>query len=181
LKKIILLTLLAASLMASQNNDYVTLSGGQSNIKTYSTSTGAVTAKGKTDGEEVTLTLGHKYDDYARFSASFQLLNKSDTVKSAGSFTMAYDLLFPISTSGISLFVGPLIGYTLFETNSNRLNGLHYGVEAGALFEFADNWAIELGYKYFKETGSQEGTLAKVEFDNMQTFYLGASYYFSYE
>jgi hypothetical protein len=167
--------------MASQNSDYVTLSGGQSNIETYTTLTGASASKGKTDGGEVTLTLGHKYEDSARFSASFQLLNKSDSVKSAGTFTMAYDALFPISTSGLTLFVGPLLGYTQYETSLNNLNGLHYGAEAGALFEFADCWAVELGYKYFKESASEQGSLAKVEFDNMQTFYFGASYYFSYE
>jgi opacity protein-like surface antigen len=165
--------------MASQNNDYVSISGGVSKISTI-TSNGNTFDRNRNDGTSVTLSLGHRYES-GRFNASYTYVDHdSDSVKEVGAFNFAYDFMFPLSTSGISLFVGPTLGYSWYEDNSVNLSGLHYGGELGMTYDVFNNWSIELGYKYFNETASKEGTLGEVEYDDFQTLYIGVNYYFSY-
>ena len=179
MKKIITLGLLTVSLMASQNNDYVSVSGGIVKVSTVESKTSSFT-RDSNDGAAVTLSLGHKYDS-GRFNASYTFVNhNSSTVKQVSAFSLAYDFVFPISTSGVALFIGPVVGYSWYEDNSVNLDGLHYGVELGSTYDITDNWSIELGYKYYNETASKEGLTSKVEYDDLQTLYFGVNYYFSY-
>ena len=179
MKKIITLGLLTISLMASQNNDYVSLSGGVSQLSTIQTTTNSF-QRNSSDGAAMTLTFGHKYES-GRFNASYTFVNHDTiTVKEVSAFNFAYDFTFPISTSGVVLFAGPVIGYSWYEDTSVNLDGMHYGAEFGTFYDITENFSVELGYKYFKETASKEGTSSKVEYDDLQTLYLGINYYFSY-
>lgn len=181
MKKIITLSLLTISLMASQNNDYIGLSGGVSKLSTVQTTTTSSSLQNdSSDGVAMTLTFGHKYES-GRFNASYTFVNHDTTVvKQVSAFNFAYDFTFPIATSGVALFAGPVIGYSWYEDASVNLDGLHYGVEMGTFYNITENFSVELGYKYFNETASEESTTTKVEYDDLQTLYFGINYYFSY-
>jgi hypothetical protein len=166
MKKLVLVGLLAASLMAADGENYFGINMGNAKI-----SMSTDTTDGDTDETHYTATLGHYYGKNARISASYTYINRENDVDAADLFSVAYDFMLPLAEDKFSLYAGPVIGYTSYKTSLIDLSGFHYGAQAGAIFRIVENVELEAGYRYLLETGSDKGLNA----DNLQMWYVGAN------
>lgn len=166
MKKIVIATILATSLIAADNADYFGVSVGNTEFKASLSG-----ASAKTDGGHISATLGHYYGDTSRVSASYTYVKHDSDVDNSDAFSLAYDFILPLAKDKFSIYAGPVIGYTRYEETFLDLSGFHYGAQAGAIVRVADSFEIEGGYRYFKENGSDSG----LELDDMQNWYVGAN------
>lgn len=174
MKKIVLAALLASSLMASGNQDYVGITLGNATL-----SGDSELVDFDTDGTQYTFTIGHYYENTGRVSASYTYVEHDTGVDNSDAFSVAYDFLIPVVEDRFSLYAGPVIGYTRYEESANTLkldlSGFHYGAQAGAIVRVLDNIELEAGYRYLLETGSD--TVADIDVDakNLRMWYAGAN------
>jgi len=177
MKKIVLLTLLTASLFAGQNDDYIGLGIGYTSFsadKQYS--------EINTDGMSLSFTLGHYYGDYGRFNASYTYIKSEENIDESDMLSLAYDFMLPINDS-IALYVGPVAGYTRYSEHDNlgneiNLSGLHIGGELGGVFNFSEKLEVEAGYRYLSEAGEDTYLGQSIKAQSMSMFYFGVNYHF---
>ena len=171
MKKIVLSMMLVASLFA-ENNDYVTLGGG---VTQFNLDTGPSNAS--TNNASYTFALGHQYGNYGRIHMDGTYINAaSASIDSSAMISLSYDFMFPVVDDIFSLYVGPVGGYTSYKTNTYDLSGGHYGVELGGVVSITENFELELGASYLKETGAGVSTF--VSLDDARSVYFHINYLF---
>lgn len=178
MKKIALAVLLASGLMAAGEQDYIGISAGQATLDfRVKNDTGTI---GKADFKETAynFTLGHYYGEQGRVSATYTYIDIGDDMKHSDAITFSYDFIFPLGKM-LALYAGPTIGYTRLEfDNGADVDGIHYGVQAGAIVRIVPKFEIEAGYRYLVENGSQTLATRRVELDSIGLWYIGANFRF---
>ena len=177
MKKLLTMALVVSSLSAADNSQYIGLGVGNSEFTVDAVNT--IT----NSGIHGTIALGEKYGDYGRFYASSTYVNSSDTVDTVGVYSLAYDFMFPVVDDMLSLYTGPVAGYTIYSEQNLDLSGFHYGAEVGATVDLDETFEVELGYRYLVENAKEGVVSAK----SMQQVYFqvniffDGSQYFKYE
>ena len=179
MKKIVLATLLAGGLMASENVSFIGASIGNAELKT---TVGTSDFESKIDDTHYTGTLGQYVGDNGRVSLSYTYVNPSENINNSDGVSLAFDFIVPLVENVFSLYVGPVIGYTRFEAEvagvELDLSGMHYGGQAGGIVRIVDNIEIEGGYRYLIETGSDSVLGVNVDADTLRMWYVGANFRF---
>jgi hypothetical protein len=105
MKKIVLSLLLAAGLIASQDNsDYVGFTVGNTDYRLDSSSSNS----NNVDDTHYSFTLGHYYKN-SRVSATYSYVDSGDNnFDSNYAFSFAYDFILPIVEDTFSLYAGPV-------------------------------------------------------------------------
>ena len=177
MKKLLTMALVVGSLSAANNSEYIGLGVGSSEFTVDAVNT--IT----NSGMHGTIVLGKNYGDYGRFYASGTYINSSDSVDTAGVYSLTYDFMFPVIDDVFSLYTGPVAGYTTYSEKTIDLSGTHYGAEVGATVDLDETFELELGYRYLVENGEEGVVSAK----SMQQIYFqvniffDGSQYFKYE
>lgn len=179
MKKIVLATLLAGGLMASENVGFIGASIGNAELKT---TVGTGDFESKNDDTHYTGTLGQYVGDNARISLSYTYVEPGKNIKNSDGVSLAFDLIVPIVDNLFMLYAGPVVGYTRFEAEAAGVNldlsGLHYGGQAGGIVRIVNNIEIEGGYRYLVETGSDSIAGVNVDADTLRMWYVGANFRF---
>lgn len=173
MKKMFLSALLASSLMAGSNENYFGFSAGNMEVNGKS-----LTEKFSTDDTHYTASLGHYYNDSGRVYASFSYTSPSGIVDRSSAISVGYDFLLPVSKQ-LSLFAGPVLGYTWYELSDSFLSldmsGFHYGAQAGAIAKVTNNIELEAGYRFLAETGKDSLFGENTQADDVRMWYVGAN------
>lgn len=179
MKKIVLATLLAGGLMASENVSFIGGSIGNAELKT---TVGTGDFESKNDDTHYTGTLGQYVGDNGRVSLSYTYVDPGENINHSDGISLAFDFIVPIVENVFSLYVGPVIGYTRFEAEAAGveldLSGMHYGGQAGGIVRVVDNIEIEGGYRYLIETGSDSVLGVNVDADTLRMWYVGVNFRF---
>lgn len=180
MKKILLVALLAGcGLMGADNVPYIGASVGNAELKT---SVGTGNFESKHDDTHYTGTLGQYVGDYGRVSLSYTYVEPTGYVQHSDGVSLAFDFLLPVVDNTVSLYVGPVIGYTRLEEESAGLkldlSGMHYGAEAGAIVRIVNNIEVEGGYRYLVETGKDTVLGVDVNADDLRMWYVGVNFRF---
>lgn len=177
MKKTVLATLLATSLMATSNENYFGISAGNAQLDVRINGTDF-----NTDGTHFTASLGHYYGDTSRISATYTYVDKAAGVDANDAFSLAYDFILPIYENMFSCYAGPVVGYTRYKESSGGtsldLSGIHYGAQAGVIVRVVDNVEIETGYRYLIETGKDTFPDVNIEADSVKVWYIGGNFRF---
>jgi opacity protein-like surface antigen len=180
MKKIVLVALLAGcGLMGSTNVPYIGFSVGNAELKT---SVGVGDFESKHDDTHYTATLGQYIGENGRVSISYTYVEPTGNVENSDSVSLAFDFIAPVVDDTISLYVGPVVGYTRLEEEAAGikldLSGMHYGVQAGVIVRILDNIEIDGGYRYLVEDGEDTVLGVDVDADNLRMLYVGVNFRF---
>ncbi len=180
MKKILLVALLTGcGLMGADNVAYIGASVGNTELKT---SVGTGDFESKHDDTHYTGTVGQYVGEYGRVSLSYTYVDPSGHVQHSDGVSLAFDYIMPVVENTISLYLGPVIGYTRFEEEAAGvkldLSGMHYGAQAGAIVRIVKNIEIEGGYRYLVETGKDTVLGVDVDADDLRMWYVGANFRF---
>lgn len=180
MKRILLVALLAGcGLMASDNVPYIGFSVGNAELKT---SVGTGDFESKHDDTHYTATLGQYIGENGRVSISYTYVDPTKNVQHSDNASLAFDFIVPVIKDTLSLYVGPVVGYTRFEQEVAGVNldlsGMHYGVQAGAIVRIIDNIEIEGGYRYLIENGEDTILGVDVNADDLRMMYVGVNFRF---
>lgn len=180
MKKILLVALLAGcGLMASDNVPYIGFSVGNAELKT---SVGIGDFESKHDDTHYTATLGQYISENSRVSISYTYVEPTGDVENSDSVSLAFDFIAPVVDNTISLYAGPVVGYTRLEEEASGmkldLSGMHYGVQAGAIVRIIDNIEIDGGYRYLVEEGEDSILGVDMSADNLRMLYVGVNFRF---
>ncbi len=174
MKKIALCLLLVSGLMAAENKDYIGFAAGNTDTRVESSTLGAKTRE-NFDDMHYSLKLGHYYEN-SRVSGAYTYVDGgNDNFNSNYSFSLAYDFILPIIKDQLSLYTGPVVGYTHLKEDEINLSGVHYGGQAGLIVRVIDNIELEAGYKFVKETGNDKVANVDIESEYTKTWYVGAN------
>lgn len=169
MKKIVLVLLVAVSLFASNKKDYVGIGTGYSDFTDNNLSAHGVNAS---------FALGHRNGKYGRILVNGTYIGgttSNDSSMNVFSASLAYDFMFPIIDDTLDLFAGPLVGYTSYKDDLFSVNGVNYGLEAGATYAFSSTFELEAGGRYINETASDAN---KMELGNRAMFFLQMNFFF---
>lgn len=179
MKKIVLAAVLASGLMGANSTPFVGVSVGNAELKS---SIGPTGYESKVDDTHYTATLGQYIGDNQRVSLSYSYVEPQNNVKNSDAVSLAFDFMVPIVENTVSLYAGPVVGYTRFEEEvagiKLDLSGLHYGGQAGAIVRIVDNIEVEGGYRYLIETGDDTVLGINVDADTLRMWYVGANFRF---
>jgi opacity protein-like surface antigen len=174
MKKIVWASLLATSLMATNNENFFGISTGNTQLGVKINGTDF-----NTDGTCFNVSLGHYYGDTSRIFATYSYVDKATGVDSNDAFSLAYDFLLPLNENKFLLYAGPVVGYTRYKESSDGtsldLSSFHYGAQAGAIVRIINNIEIEAGYRYLQETGKDTFPDVNIELNNIKSCYIGAN------
>jgi len=177
--------LLSTILFAEQNSDYIGLSIGNAQIN-GKVSAGTISQTVNSDDTHYSFAMGHYYGKKGRIYASFNFVPPKDSVDVSNAFSFGYDFLLPIGESNFSLFAGPVLGYTWYESSapdiSIDLSGFHYGAQAGAIAHVSDTIDVEAGYRYLLQTATEKmiinNVALEIESQNLKLWYIGVNFRF---
>lgn len=177
MKKILLSALLVGcGLMGADNVAYIGASIGNAELKT---SVGTGDFESKHDDTHYTGTVGQYVGEYGRVSLSYTYVEPTGHVQHSDGVSLAFDYILPVVENTVSLYLGPVIGYTRFEEEAAGvkldLSGMHYGAQAGAIVRIVNNIEIEGGYRYLVETGKDTIVGVDVNADDLRMWYVGAN------
>ena len=178
MKKIILLLSLIASVFAAQSGSYMGFGAGYSHLKVDDT----LNKNRESAGAIGSFTLGNRYGKYGRIYVMGMYKAGSNGYEDAGSISLAYDFLIPITEESFSLYAGFVGGYTGYNSNGLDLSGAHYGLEGGAIWNFAEDMELEVGLRALKESGSESLYTAERSYTGIVqvNFYFDSQKYFKY-
>lgn len=180
MRKIVLFSILTASLMAAQVGEQgikVEFGGLKTNA----------TAKFNGTKQDADLSTTYemisygKYYDFGRVAVFGGIMNKDKGTD--GKFMgIGYDYMF-YNKSPFVPFIGANIAYSWNEANYDiKHNGLIYGVSTGLVYELTKDVDLEIGARYFKSSidGSKTVNGAKVQLDvdDVVQYYLSVGYKF---
>lgn len=166
MKKIILAGMLMTTLIASDGADYFGISAGNAEFKMSD-----LLSSESNSNTQVSVTLGHYYEDSSRVSATYTYVKHDRSVDNNDAISLAYDFMLPLVKNRFSMYAGPVIGYTRLKDSAIDLSGFHYGAQAGAIVRLFEKIEIEAGYRYLRENGSDSG----IELDDIKMWYAGAN------
>ena len=180
MKKILIATVLVASgLMGADNVPFIGASVGNAEFKSNVT---AVGYESMIKDTQYTATLGQYVGTNARVALSYTYAIPQNNVKNSDAVSLAFDFIIPVVENTVSLYAGPIIGYTRYEEESSGikldLSGMHYGGQAGAIVRIVNNIEIEGGYRYLIETGNDTVLGLNVDADTLKMWYIGANFRF---
>ena len=174
MKKLVLFFSLLSSLFAVENGSYIGVGSGYSMLKVE---TPQGVSKENSDGMTGVIALGYKYNEHGRIYAVGMYRDSSNAYPTVGSLSLAYDFLVPMDQT-LSLYVGPVAGYTNYISNSFDSARGHYGVEVGAVFNLKKELELEMGYRILKETFENTTAQTRYSATSSQTFLLQLNFYF---
>jgi len=180
MKKIFLATLLATgAVMGADNVPFIGVSVGNAELKS---NIGIVGYESKVNDTQYTATLGQYVGTNGRIALSYSYVEPQHNVKNSDAVSLAFDFLIPLVDNTVSLYAGPVIGYTRYEEEAAGLkldlSGMHYGGEVGAIVRIVNNIEIEGGYRYLIETGNDTVLGIKVDADTLKMWYVGVNFRF---
>lgn len=179
-KKIFLAAFFAGcELMGANNVPYIGVNIGNAELKT---SIGTGNFESKHNDTHYTGTVGQYVGENGRVSLSYTYVEPTGHVQHSDGVSLAFDYIIPVVENTISLYLGPVIGYTRLEEEAAGvkldLNGMHYGAQAGAIVRIVDNIEIEGGYRYLVETGKDTVLGVDVNADDLRMGYIGVNFRF---
>ncbi len=175
MKKVALIGLLSAGVMAADHYDYAGIHFGELKSE-FSAHSGSGTAHGDMKDSAYSLALGHYYGEQGRVSAMFTYADAEDYVDRSHVLSVSYDFLLPLVERSLAVFAGPSVGYTWLELeDGSDFNGIHYGGQAGVIIRLPNGVDLEGGYRYLVESGEMSDGGGKIELDNTSMWYIGAN------
>lgn len=177
MKKLLLLLALLSCAFAAENGSYIGVGTGYSMLKVDYPQN----AKNEnSDGMLGTFALGYKYNAHSRIYAEGMFRDSSNGYPTAGSISLAYDFLVPMDNI-LSLYVGPVAGYTNYNSNDIGEGSAHYGVEIGAVFTLNKTVELEAGYRLLKESVSNTTANTTYSASRSQALMVQFNFYFESE
>lgn len=168
MKKIALAAMLATGLMGA--DDFFGLSIGDAELTVKMNSTNA-----DTHDTHYTATLGHYYGETGRISLSYTYVEHEGDVDKNDAWSLAYDFILPLGDDKVSLYAGPVAGYTEYKDTDMDLSDFHYGAQAGVILRLINTFEVEAGYRYLVETGSDTVSHVEIEAKDVKMWYVGGN------
>ncbi|MDY0122275.1 MAG: outer membrane beta-barrel protein [Sulfurimonas sp.] len=153
-------------------------------LKSDATSTvNGVSADGDISTTYQALRLG-KYFDFGRLGATLAFVNE-DGGTDGNYLALSYDYVF-YNDGDFVPFVGAHMGYSRNEWSGRGIsidhNGFVYGLQAGLIYDFADEFEFEIGAKYSKTnvdgSASVPGYNISLDVENSMQYYMSVGYKF---
>jgi len=183
MKKLLLLLALLSCAFAAEKGSYIGVGTGYSMLKVDYPQN----AKNEnSDGMLGTFALGYKYNAHSRIYAEGMFRDSSNGYPTTQSISLAYDFLVPMDKI-LSIYVGPIVGYTNYTSNDISDGSSSYGAEIGAVFTLKKSVELELGYRILKESVSNATAETKYSASRSQAlmaqfnFYFDSEKYFKYD
>ncbi len=171
MKKLVLFLFLISSVFATQSGSYMGFGIGYGSLKVDDT----LNKNRDSDGIVGSFALGHTYGEYGRIYVVGMYRGGSHGYENAGSVSLAYDFLVPVvDDNTLSVYLGPVAGYTGYNSNGLDLSGAHYGLEGGFIYTIDDDSEIEMGVRGLREKGSEDAFTA----ERSLTGYVQVNFYF---
>lgn len=159
---------------------YVGLDIGSSKVDITASAAGRGFSTDDSAGSQ-TLKVGYYFNENTRTSVYYQNIN----VDGGDGYSYGAGFDYLIGSSELKPFVGLIVGKSGITDDSNSnldLEGFSYGGQIGLNYSIADNFSMDLGYRYLKSnadvTSVVSGVNVLIEVDAVTNWYIGANYKF---